>query len=72
MFFVFEMVIATSRMYQIGAGALTSTDGKGRTVKGVRHMALEDEFGVLSAQLLADRMVELATLINAGQEAIKV
>ncbi|MBW1789639.1 MAG: flavodoxin family protein [Deltaproteobacteria bacterium] len=71
MFFVFEMVIATSRMYQIGAGALTSTEGKGRTVKGVRHMALEDEFGVLSAQLLADRMVELAKLVKAGQEALK-
>jgi multimeric flavodoxin WrbA len=71
MFFVFEMVIATSRMYQIGAGALTSTDGTGRTVKGVRHMALEDEFGVLSAQILADRMVELAKLVKAGQEALK-
>jgi multimeric flavodoxin WrbA len=71
MFFVFEMIIATSRMYQIGAGALSSTEGKGRTAKGVRHMALEDDFGLLSARMLADRMVELARIAKAGQGALR-
>jgi multimeric flavodoxin WrbA len=71
MFLVFEMIIATSRLYQLGAAAFTSVDGTGKVNKGVRHMALEDPFGVASANLLAERMVELARIMKAGQRALE-
>jgi multimeric flavodoxin WrbA len=66
-FFCLEMIPATSRLYQLGAGALSSEDGKGGTRKGVRHMALEDGFGEASAVRLVERMVELARMVKAGQ-----
>ncbi len=70
MFFAFQMIIATSRAYQLGAGSLSSIEGKGRVKKGTRYMAMEDDFGTLSAKLLADRMVELIRIVKAGQEAL--
>ena len=70
MFFIFQMIIATSRIYQLGAGSFTSTDGKGRVQAGVRHMAMEDEFGTQSGRLLAERMVELARIVKTGEEVL--
>ena len=71
MFFIFQMIVATSGMYQLGAASFSSIDGRGKVNKGVRHMALEDEFGTASARLLAERMVELARIVRAGQEALE-
>jgi len=70
MFFIFQMIIATSRTYQLGAASFTSTDGKGRVQAGVRHMAMEDEFGTQSGRLLAERMVELARIVKTGEEVL--
>lgn len=70
-FFIFEMILATSRLYQLGAGALSSEEGKGGLRKGVRHMALEDKYGEASAIRLAERTAELARIVKAGTEAVK-
>ncbi len=71
MFHVFDMIVARSRSYQLGAACLTSTDGKGKVVKGVRHMALEDEFGLESVRSLSKRVLELARIIKVGQQALE-
>jgi multimeric flavodoxin WrbA len=68
MFFLFDMIMATSRSYQLGAAAHSSLEGKCQVTKGIRHMVLEDEFGLSSARLLADRMLELARIVKAGKE----
>lgn len=69
-FLVFEMLVATSRLYQIGAAGLSSLDGTGKVTRGVRHMAMEDDFGVASGRMLVDRVIELARIVRAGQEAL--
>jgi len=68
-FLVHQMIVANSGLYQLGAGAYTSPDGKGRFLKEPRHVVLEDEFGILSARKLVDRVVELAQIVKAGQKA---
>ena len=70
-FHVFDMIVAKSPMYQLGAACLTSIGGEGKLKKGVRHMALEDEFGMMSIRLLSKRVLELARIIKAGQQALK-
>ena len=67
-FFIFQMIVATSRMYQLGGACLSSVDGKGEVRKGVRHMAVEDEFGSASNRQLAERMLELARIVKAGEQ----
>jgi len=69
-FHIFQMIVATSRGYQLGAAALSSADGKGQVTKGVRHMALEDQFGNRSIVLLVQRMVELARIVREGTAAL--
>jgi multimeric flavodoxin WrbA len=70
-FFAHQMLVANSGWYQLGAGAYTSPGGKGRFQKEPRHMVLEDSVGVAAAKTLTDRMVELAQIVRAGQEALK-
>jgi hypothetical protein len=48
----------------------TTREGKDRFEKEPRHLVLEDEYGVTSAGMLVDRMVELARIFKAGQEAL--
>lgn len=69
-FHVFNMIPARSRSYHLGAACLTSTEGKGRIVKGVRHMALEDKFGMESVKSLSERVLELARIIKAGRQIL--
>ena len=69
-FFIFQMIIATSRKYQLGAAAFSTESGTGGVNKGVHHMVLEDEFGITSARLLAERMLELARIVQAGERAL--
>ena len=66
-----QMIVATGGLYQLGAGAYSSPEGKGKFKKEPRHIVLEDEYGVLSARMLVDRLVELARIIKAGQEALR-
>lgn len=70
-FLAHQMIVANSGLYQLGAGAYTSPEGKGRFQKEPRHVVLEDEYGVLSARMLVDRVVELARILKAGQKALK-
>jgi multimeric flavodoxin WrbA len=70
-FLTHQMIVATGGLYQLGAGALSSPDGMGKFKKEPRHIVLEDEYGVLSTRMLADRMVELARIIEAGRKALK-
>jgi multimeric flavodoxin WrbA len=69
-FLTHQMILANSRLYQLGAGAYSSREGKGRFEKDIRHMALEDEIGVLSARMLVDRVIELARIIKAGIQTL--
>ena len=70
-FFAQQMLVANSGFYQLGAGAYTSPDGKGQFQKEPRHVVLEDSVGVAAAKNLIDRIVELAQIVKAGQEALK-
>lgn len=71
-FHALEMIVATTPLCHLGAGAVTSRDGTGRFEKQPRHMVLEDEFGIQSARTLAERMVELARIVKAGEESLKL
>ena len=71
MIFTHQMILATSGLYQLGSGAYSSPEGKGRFVKEPRHAVLQDEYGILSAKLLSDRVVELARIVQAGQHALQ-
>ena len=69
-FLTHQMILANSRLYQLGAGAFSSREGKGRFEKDIRHMTLEDEVGVLSARMLVERVIDLARIIKAGTLAL--
>lgn len=66
-FSVFQMIAIG-----IGGLAVTSLDGKGKTTKGVRHMVLEDGFGLSSAREVVKRAVEIAKIIQAGKKALNI
>jgi multimeric flavodoxin WrbA len=63
---------ALFNMISVGRGglALTSLDGKGKTTKGVRHMVMEDAFGLFSAKEVVQRAVEIAKIVQAGKKAL--
>jgi multimeric flavodoxin WrbA len=69
---VLNSTFALFGMIPVGRGgmALTSLDGKGKITKGVRHMALEDGFGVLTAKDAVRRAADLAKIIQAGKKAL--
>jgi multimeric flavodoxin WrbA len=69
-FLTHQMILANSRLYQLGAGAYSSREGKGRFEKDIRHMTLEDEVGVLSAGQLVERVIELSRIVKAGTQAL--
>ena len=66
-----QMIVATSGLYQLGSGAHSSLEGKGRFEKEPRHIVLEDDYGILSAKILIDRVAELSRIVKAGQLAIQ-
>ena len=70
---ILNSTFAIFGMIPVGRGgmALTSLEGKGKVTKGVRHMALEDGLGVLTAQGAVQRAAELAKIIQAGKKALK-
>ena len=53
-----------------GGLVLSSLDGKGKTTKGVRHMVLQDGFGLSSAKEAVQRGMEIAKIIQAGKKAL--
>ena len=70
-FLTHQMILANSRLFQLGAGAYSSREGKGGFEKGIRHMTLEDDYGVQSVRFLVKRVVELAKIIKAGTQALE-
>jgi multimeric flavodoxin WrbA len=70
---VLNTSFALFQMIAIGRGglALTSMDGTGKTLKGVRHMVLEDSLGLMSAKDMIQRAVEIARIIQAGKKALQ-
>ena len=70
-FLTHQMIVANSGLVQLGAGAYSSREGKGVFEKAIRHMTLEDDFGVQSVRLLVARVIELARIITAGTQAIR-
>jgi len=65
---------ALFNMISVGRGglALTSLDGKGKTTKGVRHMVMEDAFGLFTAKDVVQRAVEIAKIVQTGKKALKI
>ena len=65
---------ALFNMISVGRGglALTSLDGKGKTTKSVRHMVMEDAFGLFTAKDVVQRAVEIAKIVQAGKKALKI
>ncbi len=65
---------AVFHMVPVGRGGLvlTSTDGQGKIKNGVRHMALEDSYGLASAKQVVLRAAELAMIVQAGKAALKM
>jgi len=63
---------ALLHMIPVGRGgmALTSLDGKGKVTKGMRHMVLEDGYGLSSAKEAVRRGIEIAAIIQAGKKAL--
>jgi multimeric flavodoxin WrbA len=70
---ILNSTFALFGMIPVGRGGmvLTSLDGKGRITKGVRHMALEDGLGVLTAKGAVQRAAELAKIIQAGKKTLR-
>jgi multimeric flavodoxin WrbA len=70
-FLCHQMILAVSGLYHLGAGAFSTRNGLGLFEKEPRQMTLEDNYGLVSARVLMDRMIELIRLIKAGQQALK-
>ena len=56
---------------QWGAVALSSEGGMGKASPEDRLWVLKDEYGLMGARVLVGRMVELITIIKAGEAAMK-
>lgn len=65
---------ALFQMIPVGRGGLvlSSLEGKGKVTKGIRYMALEDEYGLNSIQEVIRRGIELAKIIQAGKKALGI
>ena len=61
-------------MISVGRGglALTSLDGKGKTIRGARHMVMQDDFGLSSAREVVRRAVEIGKIVQAGKKALHI
>jgi multimeric flavodoxin WrbA len=66
-FALFQMIPAGP-----GGLALSSLDGKGKITKGIRHMVLEDGWGLSSAKEAVRRGVEIARIIQAGKKNLNL
>jgi multimeric flavodoxin WrbA len=69
-FQVLGMIPASPDLGVYGGSAFSSLDGKGRTIRGDHLLVKVDPIGVASARSLAFRVGEIATLLEAGKEAI--
>lgn len=70
-FNVLGMVVATPDLGVFGGSAFSSLDGKGKTIRGDKHLVAIDPIGMASARSMAFRVGELASLIEAGKGALE-
>lgn len=70
-FHVLGMVVATPDLGVFGGAAFSSLDGKGKTIRGDRHLVSVDPLGMSSARSVAYRVAEVAGLLEAGREALE-
>ena len=52
-----------------GAAGVSSLEGTGKFIPDDKHLVLKDEYGLKSARIIAQRMVELIRIIKLGKEA---
>ena len=64
------MITAHERGTALGAGAVSSLNGTGKSLPDDRLTVLKDEHGLRSARRLARRMVELIRISKLGKEAL--
>jgi multimeric flavodoxin WrbA len=71
---VLNASFALFHMIPVGRGGLvlSSREGKGKVTRGIRHMALEDSFGLAAAKEVVWRAAELAKIIQAGKRALGI
>jgi multimeric flavodoxin WrbA len=71
---ILNSTFALFNMIPAGRGGLilSSLDGKGKVTKGIRHMVLEDGFGLSSAKEAVRRGVEIAKIIQAGKKVLNI
>jgi multimeric flavodoxin WrbA len=64
-----SMVVAAPDLGVHGAAAFSSLNGTGETREGDRLLVKSDDFGMASASSVAQRVGELATLLENGRRA---
>jgi multimeric flavodoxin WrbA len=69
-FQVLSMVVAAPDLGIHGGAAFSSIDGTGGTREGRKLLVTEDTIGLASARSVAYRVGELATLLEAGKQAL--
>lgn len=69
---ILNNTFALFQMISLGRGGLvlSSLAGQGKVIKGVRFMALQDEYGLSSVKETVQRGVEIAKIIQAGKRAL--
>lgn len=69
---ILNNTFALFQMISVGRGGLvlSSTFGQGKVTKGIRYMALQDEYGLLSLKDAVRRGIELTKIIRAGKKAL--
>jgi multimeric flavodoxin WrbA len=70
LFFHSHRMIVANGLYQLGAAAFSTREGKAQFEPETRHMVLEDKFGTAAARALVDRTIELAGIVKAGLAAL--
>jgi len=69
---ILNNTFALFQMISIGRGGLvlSSVAGQGKVTKGIRYMALQDEYGLFSVKDAVRRGLELTKIIQAGKKVL--
>lgn len=71
---IINNTFALFQMIPIGRGGLvlSSMGGQGKVTKGIRYMALQDEYGLSSVKETVLRGIEIAKIVQAGKKALGI
>ncbi len=69
---ILNHTFALLQMISPGRGGLvlSSISGQGKVTKGIRYMALQDEYGLSSVKEVVLRGIEITKIIQAGKKAL--